>query len=227
MKNLVIFGDSFSTNFTHKNDVLENESWPYLLSDKLNLNLLNYAMIGACNGEIINRFFKEYQNIKNGDIVIFEIGFYNRILDPFQNTTVAIGYDKRFSKIEMDFFEYKVLNLGEYIKQDLIKMEFIFDYLKSIGVEFYIWCIDKDLSLEKEKNAYEHFFYSLRHKFSNNIIKYNEKFSFFEEFVNKNPKYWSADSDKHLNKLGHNDFFLYLYQYMQPKLNQHIQPKLI
>jgi hypothetical protein len=78
------------------------------------------------------------------------------------------------------------------------------------------------LSLEKEKNAYEHFFYSLRHKFSNNIIKYNEKFSFFEELVNKNPKYWSADSDKHLNKLGHNDFFLYLYQYMQPKLNQHI-----
>ena len=191
MKNLIIFGDSFSTNFTHKNDVLENESWPSLLSDKLNLNLLNYAMIGACNGEIINRFFKEYQNIKNGDIVIFEIGFYNRILDPFQNTTVALGYDTRFSKIEMDFFEYK------------------------------------SLDLETEKNAYEHFFYSLRDKFSNNIIKYNEKFSFFEEFVNKNPKYWSANSDKHFNKLGHNDFFLYLYQYIQSKLNQYIQPKLI
>jgi hypothetical protein len=218
MKNLIIFGDSFSTNFTHKNEVDISDSWPNLLANELQFNLLNYAMIGACNSEIINRFFKEYENIKKRDIVIFEIGFYNRILDPFKNTTVAIGYDKRFSKIEMDFFEYKTLNLDEYIKQDLIKMEFIFDYLKSIGVEFYIWCIDKDLSLEKEKNAYEHFFYSLRHKFSNNIIKYNEKFSFFEEFVNKNPKYWSSNSDKHFNKLGHNDFFLYLYPYIQKDL---------
>ena len=218
MKNLIIFGDSFSTNFTHKNEVLESESWPSMLADKLNLNLLNYAMIGACNGEIINRFFKEYRNIKSGDIVIFEIGFYNRVLDPFQNTTVAIGYDKRFSKIEMDFFEYKALNLDEYIKQDLIKMEFIFHYLKSIGVKFYVWCIDKDLTLKNEKNAYEQFFYRLRDEFWNNIIRYNDKFSFFEEFVDKNPKYWSADSDKHFNKLGHNEFFLYLYEYIQKDL---------
>jgi hypothetical protein len=218
MRNLIIFGDSFSTNFTHKEEVDFLESWPKLLSDKLNLNLLNYAMIGACNGEIINRFFKEYQNINKNDIVIFEIGFYNRVLDPFKNTTVAIGYDKRFSKIEMDFFEYKALNLDEYIKQDLIKLQFIFHYLKSIGVEFYIWCIDKNLDITKEKNAYEHFFYSLRDKFFDNIVLYNNEFSFFEEFVNKNPKYWSSNSDKHFNKLGHNDFFLYLYQYIQKDL---------
>lgn len=218
MKNLIIFGDSFSTNFTHKNEVDISDSWPNLLANELQFNLLNYAMIGACNSEIINRFFKEYENIKKRDIVIFQIGFYNRVLDPFKNTTVAIGYDKRFSKIEMDFFEYKALNLDEYIKQDLIKLQFIFHYLKSIGVEFYIWCIDKNLDITKEKNAYEHFFYSLRDKFFDNIILYNNEFSFFEEFVNKNPKYWSSNSDKHFNKLGHNDFFLYLYQYIQKDL---------
>ena len=218
MKNLIIFGDSFSTNFTHKNEVDISDSWPNLLANELQFNLLNYAMIGACNGEIINRFFNEYENIKKGDIVIFEIGFYNRVLDPFKNTTVAIGYDKRFSKIEMDFFEYKALNLDEYIKQDLIKLQFIFHYLKSIGVEFYIWCIDKNLDIKKEKNAYEEFFYNLKHKFFDNILLYNNQFSFFEEFVNKNPKYWSSNSDKHFNKLGHNDFFLYLYPYIQKDL---------
>jgi hypothetical protein len=218
MKNLIIFGDSFSTNFTHKNEVDISDSWPNLLANELQFNLLNYAMIGACNSEIINRFFKEYENIKKRDIVIFQIGFYNRVLDPFKNTTVAIGYDKRFSKIEMDFFEYKALNLDEYIKQDLIKLQFIFHYLKSIGVEFYIWCIDKNLDIKKEKNAYEEFFYNLKHKFFDNIVLYNNQFSFFEEFVNKNPKYWSSNSDKHFNKLGHNDFFLYLYPYIQKDL---------
>ena len=29
----------------------------------------------------------------------------------------------------MDFFEYKSLDMDEYIKQDLVKMEFIFNYL--------------------------------------------------------------------------------------------------
>jgi len=218
MKNLIIFGDSFSTNFTHKNEVDVFDSWPNLLAKELNLNLFNYAMIGACNGEIINRFFKEYQNIKKGDIVIFEIGFYNRVLDPFQNTTVAIGYDKRFSKLEMDFFEFKALDLDEYIKQDLIKIEFILNYLKKIGVDFYIWCIDRKLHFKKEKKSYEQFFYSLNEKFNQNIIKYNDEYSFFDEFVQKNPKYWSAESDKHFNKLGHNDIFLYLYQYIQKNL---------
>jgi len=218
MRNLVIFGDSFSTNFTHKNDVDIFDSWPNLLAKELNLNLLNYAMIGACNGEIINRFFKEYKNIKKGDIVIFEIGFYNRVIDPFQNTTVAIGYDKRFSKLEMDFFEFKALDLDEYIKQDLIKIEFILNYLKTIDVDFYIWCIDRKLNFEKEKKSYEQFFYSLNQKFNQNIIKYNDEYSFFDEFVQKNPKYWSAESDKHFNKLGHNNIFLYLYQYIQKNL---------
>ena len=130
MNNLYIFGDSFSTNFTSTNEVEINDSWPVLLSEKLNLNLINHAIIGASNGEIINKFFEKYEDIKKDDIVIFEIGFYNRVLDPFQNTTVAIEYDDRFIKVEMDFFEYKSLDMDEYIKQDLVKMEFIFNYLK-------------------------------------------------------------------------------------------------
>ena len=215
MNNLYIFGDSFSTNFTSTNEVEINDSWPVLLSEKLNLNLINHAIIGASNGEIINKFFEKYEDIKKDDIVIFEIGFYNRVLDPFQNTTVAIGYDDRFIKVEMDFFEYKSLDMDEYIKQDLVKMEFIFNYLKTIGVKFYIWCIDRDLDPIKEKYGFSHFQFVVRHKFSDNIIQYNNQFSFFDNFIKKNPQYWCSDGDKHFNKLGHLEFFQYLYPYIQ------------
>ena len=215
MNNLYIFGDSFSTNFTSTNEVEINESWPILLSKKLNLNLINHAIIGGSNGEIINKFFKKYEDIKKDDIVIFQIGFYNRVLDPFQNTTVAIGYDDRFIKVEMDFFEYKSLDMDEYIKQDLIKMEFIFNYLKTIGVKFYIWCIDRDLDPINEKHGFSHFQFIVRHKFSDNIIQYNNQFSFFDNFIKKNPQYWCSDGDKHFNKLGHLEFFQYLYPYIQ------------
>jgi hypothetical protein len=201
MNNLYIFGDSFSTNFTSTNEVEINESWPVLLSKKLNLNLINHAIIGACNGEIINKFFEKYENIKKDDIVIFEIGFYNRVLDPFQNTTIAIGYDDRFIKVEMDFFEYKSLDMDEYIRQDLRKMEFIFNYLKTIGVKFYIWCIDRDLDPIKEKYGFSHFEFVTR-KFPDNVIQYNNQ-------------YWCSDGDKHFNKLGHLEFFQYLYPYIQ------------
>ena len=64
MNNLIIFGDSFSTHFTNDDSVKIEESWPVLLSEKLGLKLINHALIGACNGEIINKFFKEYECIK-------------------------------------------------------------------------------------------------------------------------------------------------------------------
>jgi hypothetical protein len=32
-----------------------------------------------------------------------------------------------------------------------------------------------------------------------------------DEVIEKNPKFWVNNSDKHFNKLGHEYFFLYLY----------------
>lgn len=216
-RNLIIFGDSFSTNFTSTNEVNIQESWPVLLSKKLNYNLINHAIIGASNGEIINKFFEKYKDINSNDLVILEIGFYNRILDQFKNTTVAIDYDTRFSKIEMDFFKYKSLDLDEYITQDLIKFAFICDYLKKIGVNFLIWCIDRDLDKVKESRGYAHFFYHLRDSMFDNFILFNDKFSCMDEFINPNEKYWCHEGDKHFNKIAHSDFFQYLYEYIQLK----------
>jgi len=210
--NLVIFGDSFSTNFSTNNSVLLEESWPVLLSKKLNLNLINHSLIGACNGEITHEFFKKYKDIKNDDIVIIEIGFFNRIFEQFTGTTFMLnsGHEK-FESFEIEFYKRKCLKLDTHIYLDLLKFEFICDYLTKRNIKFLIWCIDGRLDVNELPHAHNHLYYSLYSNFSKNFIKFNNEFSLMDEVVEKSPSFWINNSDKHFNKLGHEYFFLYLY----------------
>jgi hypothetical protein len=212
--NLIVFGDSFSTHFTTNDSVKIEDSWPILLSSKLKLNLINHSLIGCSNGEILNKFFKEYETIQDGDIVILEIGFYNRILDHFKNTTIHLQYDARFVPIEKEFFEFKVLDMDEYIRQDLIKYEFIAHYLKSRGIKFYIWSLDSELKASDTRFAFTQFNTSLASKYKDNFITFNGVYSLMDEIIENNPSFWVNKSDKHLNKNGHEFFFQYLYDVM-------------
>jgi hypothetical protein len=211
MNNLIIFGDSFSTHFTTNDSVKIEDSWPELLSKKLGLNLINHALIGSSNGEITNKFFKEYECIQTDDVVILEIGFFDRLLDQFKNTTIDLEYDKRFEELDFEYFSRKILDMDEYIRQDIIKYTFICEYLKQRGNKFFIWCLDKDLPSKKKSFAYSQFNESLVSKFTNNFIRFNNKYSLMHEIIEKTPAYWVKDSDKHFNKIGHLFFFQYLY----------------
>jgi len=220
MNNLIIFGDSMSTNYSTNDSVLIEEAWPNLLANSLNLNLINHSLIGASTGEIINKFFNEYECIQSNDVVILQIGFFNRVLDNFKNTTVALGYDTRFSKLEMDFFEYKSLELDEYIAQDFIKFEFICEYLSNRNIEFSVWCIDNMINSNEYPIAYDRFFKHFYNKFSANFIKYADEFSIMASLIEKNPKFWINKDDKHFNKTGHLFFFQYLYDIILSRLNK-------
>jgi hypothetical protein len=212
MNNLVVFGDSFSTNFTNNNSVKIEDSWPVLLSEKLDLNLINHSLPGACNGEITNKFFKHYEDISNNDIVILEIGFFNRILEQFSGTTFMLGYDnERFDKLDFEFYSRKTLDLDVYIKQDLIKFQFIFEYLNKRNIKFLVWCIDGILDAKLQPYSYSQLYEFIYKKFSDNIVLFDGKFSLMDEVIEKNPNFWVNKSDKHFNKLGHEFFFLYLY----------------
>lgn len=219
MKNkLFVFGDSMSTNFTTTNEVSFEESWPYLLSKKLNLDLINHAIIGASNGEILNRFFEKAKEITKDDVVVIQIGFYERLHDIFKNTTVTIGYDPdiRYTKNELDYFKSKIIDLDEYITFDLIKFAFIFKYCEMLKCKFIVWKIDKEVP-EDLKRAYAHFYGHLKLDFEKNLVKFNNTFSCMDGFIDPNPMYWCNDGDKHFNKLAHSDFFQYLYSYIQLK----------
>jgi len=211
MNNLIVFGDSFSTHFTTNDSVKIEESWPHLLSKELGMGVINHSLVGGCNGEIINKFFKEYDCIQSNDIVILEIGFFNRLLDHFKNTTIHLEFDDRFDELDFEFFSRKVLDMDEYIKQDIIKYGFICEYLKQRGNKFYLWCLDRELSPKKEPYAHAQFHISLIKKFESNLIKFNNKYSLMGEVIEKTPKYWVNNSDKHFNKTGHLFFFQYLY----------------
>ncbi len=211
MNNLIVFGDSFSTHYTTNDSVNIEDSWPKLLSKKLGLELINHSLIGGCNGEILNKFFKEYECIKKDDIIILEIGFFNRLLDQFKNTTIHLEFDERFDELDFQFFSRKVLNMDEYIRQDIIKYAFICEYLKQRGNKFYLWCLDRELSFKDEPTAYNEFNSSIVNKFYENLIKFKNKYSLMDVVIEKNPKFWVNNSDKHFNKLGHEYFFLYLY----------------
>ncbi len=211
MNNLIVFGDSFSTHFTTNDSVKIEDSWPQLLSKKLGMGLINHSLVGACNGEIINKFFKEYECIQSDDIVILEIGFYNRLLDHFKNTTIHLEYDERFDELDFQFFSRKVLDMDEYIRQDIIKYSFICEYLKQRNIKFYIWSLDTELSYKTEPNAFAEFQQSLVLKFDENLIKFRKNYSLMANIIEKTPEYWVNNYDKHLNKTGHLFFFQYLY----------------
>ena len=80
MNNLYVFGDSFSTNFSTTNEILIEESWPVLLSEKLGYELKSFASAGISNHGILNSIYNN-SNFDKDDIVIIGITFYDRLYD--------------------------------------------------------------------------------------------------------------------------------------------------
>lgn len=90
-KRLFIFGDSFSQTFKSHNDV--NSSWfskyynyineiplnfSEIISNSLDLELINFAMGGSSNYTIFDTFLKNYETINENDIVIIGWTAINR-----------------------------------------------------------------------------------------------------------------------------------------------------
>ena len=69
MKNLYIFGDSFSTNFSTINEIELKDSWPTLLSNKLGYQLKSFASAGISNYGILNTIYNN-SNFDKNDIIM-------------------------------------------------------------------------------------------------------------------------------------------------------------
>lgn len=211
MKNLYIFGDSFSTNFSTINEIELEESWPILLSNKLNYELKSYASPGISNYGILNKIYDnlDLTEIDKSDIIIIGITFYERIYDFWKNAGIDLKNvnSHQFTKNEINFYEEKILDttgMVQYTKNALIQYDFIINSLKTITPNVLFWNIDdSDLPIFKK------------------MIKFNEK-NYVKPFDKKcwidycysNQLWWQTNNDKHFGKTGHKEFFQYLYQYI-------------
>ena len=194
---LFVFGDSFSTNYTTDIPIPLQDSWPELLSKNLNCTLKNYASAGMCNGEIINRFIARYKEITPEDVVIIQTGFFSRILNPFTNSTLFLNdvLNKSDHKnqssntmAEYNFFIQYINNLDTYFNNEVLKFQFIFDFLTLQGNKFLIWSVDNNSYLEKY----------IFPAYKKHYVMYPKDW----ENITSNPKHWNGN-DRHFNGIAH------------------------
>ena len=210
--NLIIFGDSFSTNFSVTNEINLEESWPVLLSNKLGYNLHNFANAGISNYGILNNIYThlKFNELTKSDIVIIGFTFYDRLYDFWKNVGIDLKNNdtSSFSELEVKFYQYKQIDddaMEKYTYNALLQYNFIINSLKKITPNIFFWNMDKcglPLFNEMVKNNQKHY-----------IKPFNE--ICWIDYCNSNPKWWQTNGDKHFNKTGHLEFFQYLYPYIQ------------
>ena len=148
MKNLYVFGDSFSTNYSATNEVSIEESWPVLLSNKLGYELKSYASPGISNYGILENIYYNLNllEIDESDIIIISITFYDRLFDFWKSTGVDLENDTiHFTKKEISFYQEKILDtfgMERYAKNSLAQFDFIINSLKKITPNVLFWNID-------------------------------------------------------------------------------------
>jgi hypothetical protein len=215
MKSLYIFGDSFSTNFSTINEIKLEESWPILLSNKLGYELKSYASPGISNYGILNSIYDnlDLTEIDESDIIIIGITFYDRLYDLWKNAGIDLK-DKKLDGIsenEINFYKEKILDttgMMQYIKNSLLQYYFVINSLKTITPNVLFWNMDKcDLPIFKKMIKLN----------DENYIKPFDKKCWID-YCYSNQLWWQTNNDKHFGKLGHKEFFEYLYGYIEPKL---------
>ena len=168
MNKLWIFGDSFSHGHgfndsdpfyesTLSNDI-DKRYWCEIVADELNLELHNYANVGASNDYILDTILNNADKIEEGDYVVIQSAYYSRFDVPhktsfsFLHTIVRYG-DSRHIKVNLigdddmtdhkhetlvDFAVY-FAGLPAYEHRQLNRFEKLINLLKTKNVVF--WCL--------------------------------------------------------------------------------------
>lgn len=222
MKNkLYIFGDSFSTNYSTDGSHVEKEfSWPYLLKDKLELEMVDEGHAGISNQGLLQMIYKRI-NPSDAKMVIIGLTFFNRTYDFYKHGGVDIMHTSKEQLLKNGVYEYEIEfytkrledNAGyiRYIQQVLEQYMFIFKFLKHSNIDFKFWLLDSVDNVSEFQtmlNDYrEHF-----------IPNPNGGDAWFKPYIDKKTEWWQKNSDRHFSKFGHSEFFQYLYGYIQKDL---------
>lgn len=180
------FGDSFTfgqgcrpdgyyPEYFYKYRKEGDNIWPVLLSNRLNIDLINHGKCGASNDYILDSIIKNFNNIKEGDYVIVGKTLYQRF-DVKNNLTGDFfhvsGYGEKNLIDKYRYFlrndeEVEILlNYAYYFASDPIfkerqdlRFNFIKDRLVEKNIFYYEWMfldnIIKDFELIKTQSKNE------------------------------------------------------------------------
>lgn len=218
---LYIFGDSFSTNYSTDNSHVGKEfSWPYLLRDKLQLEIVDQGHAGISNQGLLQMLYRQL-NPADANTVIIGLTFFNRTYDFYKNGGVDILHHTKGELLEKGVFDYEIdfytermndaVGYKRYLQQLLEQYLFIFKTLKHLNVKFHFWCLDSIQGV--------HAFDVMKTQYSQHFIPNpNGEDAWFKPYIDKKTEWWQKNSDRHFSKFGHSEFFQYLYGYIQKDL---------
>lgn len=222
MKNkLYIYGDSFSTNYSTDDSHVEKEfSWPYLLKDKLELEIMDQGHAGISNQGLLQMIYRTF-NPNDAHTVIIGLTFFNRTYDFYKNGGVDILHNTHEQLLEKGIFDYEIefykkrLDDSEgyerYMQQLLEQYLFFFKILKELKINFHFWCLDSLHGI--------HAFDTMKTQYKEHFIPNpNGEDAWFKPFIDKKVEWWQKNSDRHFSKFGHSEFFEYLYPYIHKRI---------
>lgn len=195
MKNkLWVFGCSFGTGFNQPGKDVDY-NWPFLLSEKLNLHLNNFASPGLGNWENILKFVDVRDDISENDYIIFQFTFFDRI-NFFPHIRHVKTFSEYFSKNNYEEFAQvnKDVNF-EWFKKHILNW--------SQKRKIKLYCITAEGQFSSDFDRYANiinFIPAPNHSYK------NPNYSFYTGWQDDNEETWiklDNDYDKHFNKLGH------------------------
>ena len=220
MNNLFIYGCSHS--YEHR--MVTEDFWGYLLSQRLNLHLVDSTNPGRGLGHIISSLFRDIYNksIKEGDVVIWNTSYPSRYTSPYINNDIKVG---SHGQDTLQREEYKIVDNGKKKRlwssdMDMVNYWFQetvvgYDILKSMGIETYQWTllgIEELSDLLKMAHEWNQLEMELDRPISSweNLIPSPSEYQDWSWFIESN-EYTIGDGDAHMNVKGHEVFYNHFY----------------
>lgn len=187
MKNtLWIFGDSLATGYNSfvPNSLYPKEIWwSHQLANKLGMDCINTAGSGNDRFQILTKWLTNWNDIKEGDIVIYQIGFKDRYnLQPLNINALDLPYELMKDKKLENYYD------GEYGFSLFNKV--VLGWGKAIKI--YFWNVYEDWS------EYE--------ACPNKLLSPNGNKSLWEKYLWLDESLWifnDGREDRHFNEIGH------------------------
>lgn len=205
---LWVFGDSYSKKFGDKygwDKKYTNLKGYYpkcfgeILSEKMNLELMNFADYGYCNDDIFHTFVEEIDNIKDEDIIIFQLGS-SRILR-------LVDKSGEFRTIDLTWYrEYQHFNEEQVCIDSILANRNSEKYNEEIND----WV--KIIKIAKPNNNLIFWTPVEESSKNTNILPYRKFTSLSEETNNE-------IMDQHYGEVGHQELADYLFKVIKQEKN--------